>query len=176
MNRCETDEPHDHAQHVPQSSITYQDVAAILRMPNRTEIEGRLSELVHDPGDARLKSGDINIDIDTLGVNQSQSRFEDEYSMADEYSLPDDLDLNDVMIYEDEDNLYIISQAEMAALCKSLIDPGANGGIAGNDMRLIDFDNGRTIDVQGIDNHQLPQLKIGTHSVQQLRLRMDMLF
>jgi hypothetical protein len=45
----------------------------------------------------------------------------------------------------------------------SLIDRGANGEIAGDDMRLICFDRDRTINVQGIDNHQqLPHLKIGT--------------
>ena len=93
MNKCETDKPQDHASHDPQCAITYQDVAALLRTPNRTEVEGRLSELVHDPGDSRMNSGEI-ANRDTMGVNQAQSRFEDEYSMVDEYSLPDDLDLD----------------------------------------------------------------------------------
>ena len=43
----------------------------------------------------------------------------------------------------------------------SLVDRGANGGLAGSDMRLINYDLDRTIDVQGIDNHQVPNLRLG---------------
>ena len=46
---------------------------------------------------------------------------------------------------------------------KSLIDRGANGGIAGDDMRIISHnDPPQFIDIQGIDNHSLSMLKIGT--------------
>jgi hypothetical protein len=44
---------------------------------------------------------------------------------------------------------------------KSLVDRGANGGIAGNDVRIIDK-SPRTVNVQGIDNHQVTDLAIGT--------------
>jgi hypothetical protein len=43
----------------------------------------------------------------------------------------------------------------------ALIDRGANGGIAGNDVQIIST-TGCTIDVMGIDNHQLCSIKIGT--------------
>jgi hypothetical protein len=44
---------------------------------------------------------------------------------------------------------------------RALIDRGANGGIAGNDARII-ATTGHTVDVTGIDNHQLCSIKIGT--------------
>ena len=43
----------------------------------------------------------------------------------------------------------------------SLVDRGANGGIAGNDMTIIE-DTGRTVNISGIDDHQLTDLKIVT--------------
>ena len=36
----------------------------------------------------------------------------------------------------------------------ALVDHGANGGICGNDVRVISK-TGQTVDVQGIDNHQI---------------------
>jgi hypothetical protein len=44
---------------------------------------------------------------------------------------------------------------------RALIDRGANGGIAGNDVCIIST-TGRTIDVTGIGHHQLCSIKIGT--------------
>ena len=62
-----------------------------------------------------------------------------------------------------DDDTYLVSNTEQRNNFKSLIDRGANGGIAGDDMRLICHDtHGRTIDVQGIDNHEIPKLKISS--------------
>jgi hypothetical protein len=44
---------------------------------------------------------------------------------------------------------------------RALIDRGANGGIAGDDVCIIST-TGRTVDVTGIDSHQLCSIKIGT--------------
>ena len=41
----------------------------------------------------------------------------------------------------------------------SLIDRGANGGIIGNDARVV-HQHQRTVDVTGIDNHELNALRI----------------
>ena len=41
----------------------------------------------------------------------------------------------------------------------SLIDRGANGGLAGSDVRFLER-TGRTVSVTGIDNHELPGLDI----------------
>jgi len=57
------------------------------------------------------------------------------------------------------DSTYFISSMEHLHEFLSLVDRGANGGICGDDMTLISY-TGRTIDVQGIDNHELPQLKL----------------
>ena len=43
----------------------------------------------------------------------------------------------------------------------SLIDRGANGGLAGSDVRILER-TGRTVSVTGIDNHELPGLDIVT--------------
>ena len=38
----------------------------------------------------------------------------------------------------------------------ALIDGGSNGGLAGEEMRVIDvYDNGRTVDIEGIDRHRM---------------------
>ncbi|CAJ1928442.1 unnamed protein product, partial [Cylindrotheca closterium] len=43
----------------------------------------------------------------------------------------------------------------------ALVDRGANGGIAGDDVRIIVKTN-RSVDVQGIDNHQVTNVTIAT--------------
>ena len=43
----------------------------------------------------------------------------------------------------------------------ALVDRGANGGICGNDVRIISK-TGRSVDVQGIDNHQITDIPIVT--------------
>ena len=43
----------------------------------------------------------------------------------------------------------------------SLIDRGANGGLAGSDVRILER-TGRTVSVTGIDNHELPGFDIVT--------------
>jgi hypothetical protein len=43
----------------------------------------------------------------------------------------------------------------------SLIDRGANGGVAGDDVCII-FRTSRTVDIKGIDNHHVNDIGIGT--------------
>jgi hypothetical protein len=43
----------------------------------------------------------------------------------------------------------------------SLIDRGANGGVASTDIRVI-FKTGRTVDIREIDNNQCTNIDIGT--------------
>jgi hypothetical protein len=45
----------------------------------------------------------------------------------------------------------------------SLIDKGANGGVAGNDVRVISKTE-RTVDIHWIDNHQSTNIDIGTNN------------
>ena len=45
----------------------------------------------------------------------------------------------------------------------SLIDRGANGGFAGSDVRVLEItDPHQTVDVHGIENHAVKNLKLGT--------------
>ena len=57
--------------------------------------------------------------------------------------------------------IYLVSRSEHQPTFMSLVDRGAIGCICGDDMRRISLTN-QTIKVQGIDNHQLPGLAIGT--------------
>jgi hypothetical protein len=56
---------------------------------------------------------------------------------------------------------YTVSLNQQKATTYSLVDRGANGGVAGNDVR-INFMTNRTVDLRGIDNHQVTDIDIGT--------------
>ena len=57
---------------------------------------------------------------------------------------------------------YFVSKHEsILAHSMSLIDRGANGGVAGDDVRII-FRTNRTVDIKGIDNHHVNNIGIGT--------------
>ena len=45
---------------------------------------------------------------------------------------------------------------------ESLVDRGANGGIAGDDVRVISQDAHRSVNVRGIDNHEITSIPIVT--------------
>ena len=55
---------------------------------------------------------------------------------------------------------YRVSAHKTSSLL-SLVDRGANGGLAGNDVRVIHKTH-RSVNVRGIDNHELTDMAIGT--------------
>ena len=58
--------------------------------------------------------------------------------------------------------LYSVSkQSVMNSRNGTLIDRGANGGLAGNNVKVL-HKTGRQVDVQGIDNHQITNIPIVT--------------
>ena len=57
--------------------------------------------------------------------------------------------------------IYAISSCHAAGIKSSLVDRGANGGIAGDDVRIISK-TGKTVDIQGIDNHRINEIPIVT--------------
>jgi hypothetical protein len=59
------------------------------------------------------------------------------------------------------DILYNVSQASRKKK-SSLIDRGANGGRAGIDTRVIEHHPHRTVDIRGIDNHEITSIPIVT--------------
>jgi hypothetical protein len=63
--------------------------------------------------------------------------------------------LNDVM--------YQVSNHKKTTLPLALIDRGTNGGVAGSDTRLIDKSL-RSVHIQGIDDHMIKDVPIGTVS------------
>jgi hypothetical protein len=50
---------------------------------------------------------------------------------------------------------------EHHGISPSLIDGGANGGVAGSYVRVI-FKTNRTVNIRGIDNHHCTNIAIGT--------------
>ncbi len=61
---------------------------------------------------------------------------------------------------ESNNHEYRVSNHNTSRITRgSLVDRGANGGIIGNDARIT-LQHQRTVDVRGIDNHELNSLKI----------------
>ena len=59
------------------------------------------------------------------------------------------------------DNVYHILNYQSTAYKGSLIDRGANGGVAGDDVRIISKSD-RCVDITGIDNHKISCMPIVT--------------
>ena len=57
--------------------------------------------------------------------------------------------------------MYSVSSCHAAGHKGSLVDRGANGGIAGDDVCII-AKTGRSVDIQGIDNHRINEIPIVT--------------
>ena len=57
--------------------------------------------------------------------------------------------------------MYQVSNHKQAELPLALIDRGADGGVAGSDTRLIDKTE-RRVHIQGIDDHMIEDVPIGT--------------
>ena len=56
---------------------------------------------------------------------------------------------------------YVVTTRQRKQSRGSMVDRGANGGIAGNDTRFLTKSD-RRIDITGINNHQMTDLRIGT--------------
>ena len=57
---------------------------------------------------------------------------------------------------------YAVSKHHQREFGDSLVDRGANGGLAGTDMRVISTSAHRSVHVEGIDNHQVRDVPIVT--------------
>jgi len=69
---------------------------------------------------------------------------------------------NDLRVVTLHETVYNVSASRFfIQQSSSLIDPGANGRIAGDNVRIITTTD-RQVNVSGIDNHQLTNLKIVT--------------
>ena len=56
---------------------------------------------------------------------------------------------------------YHVGQHSVVQADKALVDRGANGGIVGDDMIVLEG-NERFVDVSGLDGHKVSQLRIVT--------------
>jgi hypothetical protein len=64
-------------------------------------------------------------------------------------------------VFKLNDVMYQVSNHKQTMLPLALIDRGANGGVAGSDTRLIDKSL-RSVYIQGIDDHMIKDVPIGT--------------
>ena len=74
---------------------------------------------------------------------------------------PREINVNGVTYREVNMVNYNVSAYCTTARKGALVDRGANGGIAGEDVRII-AKTGRQVDVQGIDNHQIVDIPVVT--------------
>jgi hypothetical protein len=76
---------------------------------------------------------------------------------------PQEVNLNGITYWQVNvaTTLYMISSCHASGHKGSLVDHGANGGIAGDDVRII-AKTGQTVDIQGIDNHRINKIPIVT--------------
>ena len=58
---------------------------------------------------------------------------------------------------------YTVSNHGLQPHRGALVDRGANGGVAGEDIRIVDQQTPlKTVNIQGIDNHQINDVRVGT--------------
>ena len=57
--------------------------------------------------------------------------------------------------------IYYITKSSRSSL-HSLVDRGANGGVAGSDVRVIETHPDRKVDIRGIDNHEITAIPLVT--------------
>jgi len=158
----ETENPRDHPYDDSQKNSTYPDTAPVPRVGQGTGIDAFLDDMVRTPGEDRLREGiDWNNYVEEIMVHAVQTTDSDNNDNS-VHHLSSELTGDDQDFDEGEHVTYMIANLVSTAVLNSLIDRGANGGVAGDDMRPIKFDRDRTLNVTGIDNHQMPELKIGT--------------
>ena len=81
----------------------------------------------------------------------------------DSSDQPQEVNLNGI-VYRQVNTasvVYKVSASQTSHSKGALIDRGANGGIAGDDVRVI-AKTGRCVDIQGIDNHRINEIPIVT--------------
>ena len=84
-------------------------------------------------------------------------------SSSNSNKTPREVNINGVVYHEAHMAIteYAVSNYRTALRKGALVDRGANGGIAGEDVRVI-AETSRQVDIQGIDNHRIVAMPIVT--------------
>ena len=112
---------------------------------NHILINAATSHTDLDPSDIRRVLSDSVPSKLPQKVNEDDTRLEDKKKLKFKASL----------------HQYKVSTHDHTSPLGALVDRGANGGIAGNDIRVITKTD-RMVDVSGIDNHEMTNLQIVT--------------
>ena len=119
------------------------------------------SVLEHVSGKKLLSPGDIR---KVLAVNKSktfQAKPKQKKVIEEDEPPPESITINGrTYVAKLHKITYKLDKHKHSTTC-SLIDRGANGGLAGADVRILERSL-RTVDVTGIDNHQVNDLSIVT--------------
>jgi hypothetical protein len=114
-----------------------------------------------------VESEEPETTTETMEVNQSQQNTTSAATNTPPKQYPPH-DIRSILSQKKKDKRsvsmasiqYSVSNSNIQSK-HSLMDRGANGGIAGTDVKVIATTD-RTVDIQGIDNHQMTDVKIGT--------------
>ena len=114
--------------------------------------------LVNSTTASKLNPGDIRKLLSTP-AKSSQSPSS---SSAKKVACKTDITINSKVYREvGKHVIYYLSKVSRSSV-DSLVDIGANGGVAGNDVRAIAKHPDRTVDVRGIDNHEITSIPLVT--------------
>jgi hypothetical protein len=115
---------------------------------NKADANGTQGSNTNDPN---LHAGDLR------NVLANYARYDAELNPEGQYKA----NMHRINIDYSNDITYRVSQHQSSKSNGSLVDRGSNGGIGGDDVRVVEY-TGRTVRVTGIDNHQMTGVPIVT--------------
>jgi hypothetical protein len=124
--------------------------------PHHQLTKRMVNPVVAPPGDVRLLLGDK---VKTIGGTAY------EVKCAGTTPAPMDVDINSVIyLVKMVDCIYRVSTNNHSEATGALIDRGANGGIAGQDCRVIEVNDQphQYVNVEGIDGHIMERRRLVT--------------
>ena len=106
------------------------------------------------------------------GTPSSQTDNQPDDAQADTEPPPSDATLHPASLAQLLSNtrstfsttIYTVSERnQYVRTITSLIDRGANGGVGGEDTRVIEWDaSGRTVDIEGVDSHRVTSIRLAS--------------
>jgi hypothetical protein len=134
----------------------HEELKAEGKHPHHQPMKRTANPVVAPPGDVRRLLGDK---VKTIGSTPY------EVKRAGTNPTPTDVDI-DGIVYSVKmaDCVYRVSTNNHSEATGALVDRGANGGIAGNDCRVIEINDQphRYVNVEGIDGHVMERRRLVT--------------
>jgi hypothetical protein len=117
--------------------------------------------------------GQFDVDFDTLCIHVAECKQEElkaegkhpHHRPTKHYPAPTDVDIDGVIyLVKMADCIYHVSTNNHSEATGTLIDRGANEGVAGNDCQVIEVNNQphQYVNVEGIDGHVMERRRLIT--------------